>query len=280
MPKRSRESSVSSSVLKKLKADPVVRALTKKVKAKRSSSRSTGVYGRYQGTGKERKYFNVSLNNYKLDQTAEVVTSDGAGANLTGWPESGIAANAFAITHFGNIPQGVAGCQRIGRKVVIKSIQGKAAITYGQTVNWNNSKQWTSVRIVLVQDMQANGAVPPVVTDVASNPAVFQNVQSATTLVNALPNLYTKGRYRILYDKTITFNPVGSYNPAAYSCPYQTKNISFFKRCNIPIEYDTSDLNGNIGSIRMNAITMLAGCDNSDDVVTVSGNFRVRYEDD
>lgn len=240
--------------------------------------------------GAEKKFINFFCNGIVIDQTAEVLGTGASGdlqvANDVGSP----VAN---VTHFTEIGQNSTACGRIGRKVRLTEITGRIILTFTPTAT-GQSQNWTTLRLVLVQDKQANGAIPTPVNIAGTGNAVFQNVQSSTTLVGAQPSMFNEDRFKILIDKQIVFEPAVGWTSSLTSGtmpggPYSATNAgagasqarqwNFKKKLNIPVEYDTQVATGGISSVRSNSLIMLVGSDNVDDQCRIGGTFRVRYVD-
>jgi len=249
------------------------------IRRRLGASQSGGWSGRFTGGGgKERKFVNFGVRDYQIDQTAEFVPNTA----LFQYPESGVEASKVGAAHLTQIPQGISGSSRIGRKCSVKSIQGKLKFDWAPGYS-TPSLMWTTVRVALIQDTQCNGAIPPgPVTQESQTPAPYQSFESATTLPNALSNLYCKGRYKILWDKQFVFQmSANNQTTGTTVAPLgQGKNFSFFKRCNIPLEFDTTNVTGEIASLRSNGVFIAAGADNADDGVRMTATIRIRFDDD
>lgn len=158
------------------------------------------------------------------------------------------------------IPQGVTESTRVGRKCTIKSIEVKFnSIMVPAAANGSDV-----VAIYLVLDKQCNGAAAAV-TDVFA--------QAATTV--AFMNLANSERFVIMKKWVYTHNAaagtVGALAPSV-------KHFEYFRRCNIPIEF--SSTTGAITEIKSNNLFLIAGTQGqTDDLITVSGNVRVRFSD-
>lgn len=159
------------------------------------------------------------------------------------------------------IPQGVTESTRVGRKCVIKSIQLKGII---QLVPGASAQASTTVALYLMQDTQTNGAA-----------AAAGDVFTGTNFPIALHNLSNSQRFKTLKKWTWTFNPPSGATTALSNV---NRYMTYYKRLNVPIEY--SSTTGAITEIRTNNIFLMAGADgNSDDLVSFSGNCRVRFTD-
>jgi len=199
--------------------------------------RTGGYYGRFAGRGAELKFFDTATS-FSIDTSPEVP-----------------ATGQLVL-----IPQGVTESTRVGRKCVIRSIQGRWDLRFNPAAGASAD---TSYAIYLVLDKQCNGAA-------AAYTDVF--VQSVAT--QFFHNLANSGRFVVLKKWVGTFNSGAgvstAYNPV-------TKHIDWYKKCNIPIEY--SSTTGAITEIRSNNIFLIAGAYNSDDTIGVVGNVRVRFSD-
>jgi len=160
------------------------------------------------------------------------------------------------------VPQGVEESQRVGRKITIKSINIRWIVSSGAGTSGSDS-----LRLLLVQDTQANGAA-------ATYSGVGGVLESDS--VTAFRNLENSNRFIIHKDWFINMNPtagiVGAFNQT-------NKVITFNKKCNIPIEFDSSASTGAIGTIRSNNLFLLARSAAVDDGYQCAGVVRIRYTD-
>jgi len=160
------------------------------------------------------------------------------------------------------VPQGVEESQRVGRKITIKSINIRWVISAGAGTTASDT-----LRLMLVQDTQANGAA-------ATYSGVGGVLESDT--VTAFRNLENSNRFIVLKDWFFSLNPtagiVGAFNSTQ-------KSITFNKKCNIPIEFDSSASTGAIGTIRSNNLFLLARGGVVDDGYQCTGVVRIRYTD-
>lgn len=158
------------------------------------------------------------------------------------------------------IPQGVTESTRVGRKCTVKSIMGRLDIAYSPAAA---AIAATSAAIYLVLDKQANGAA-----------ASASDVFTSTALTQALHNLANSQRFVVLKKWVFALNSTAGATTAYNSF---VKHIEFYKKCNIPLEF--SSTTGAITELRSNNLFLLAGAYNTDDLVGVSGNIRVRFSD-
>ncbi len=203
--------------------------------------RTGGYYGRYTGRSGELKFHDVDL-------------------------DDGSIAGAGTITATINIiPQGVTEVQRVGRKCTIKSVNWKYRCEIPEVDAVATPATGDTARIILFLDKQANGATAAVL-DVLET-ASFQSFR----------NLANSGRFNILMDKVVTLNYSGMASDGA-GVVSQAKVIregSFYKSCNIPIEF--SSTTGAIGEIRSNNLSVLLI--SSDGVMVFTSKFRLRFSD-
>lgn len=159
------------------------------------------------------------------------------------------------------IPQGTTESQRIGRKCVIKSINIRGFQYFAPGAA---ATATTSTWIYIVVDKQANGAA-----------AAVTDVFVANTLATTFRNLANSQRFVVLGKIKTTFTASAgvttAYNPVS-------RTFDWYKKCSIPMEY--SSTTGAITEIKSNNIFLVAGSDgNTDDLVTVAGNCRIRFSD-
>lgn len=198
------------------------------------ATRKSGYYGRF-GKGGELKFLDTTL------------------ATNTAIPAAGVVHPNLVV-----VPQGDGQSERTGRKIVVKKIQIRGEFTTTAT------DVGDGVRILIVQDMQANGAV-------FTTANVLQTADWRSWI-----NLENSDRFKVLYDNTTKLYP-GPFDGVD-----QTQVITPFKvlkKCSIPIIYDSSATTGAIGTQRSNSIAVLA--------ISLNNNLsglgyiaRIRYEDD
>ncbi len=192
-----------------------------RVSARRKGyGRTSGYYGRYlPGKAQELKF-------HDLDIT-----------------DADVAVNGTIIEPSCNlIAQGVTESQRIGRKCTIKSINWRFNIQLDNGVATQTTGE--TVRIILYLDKQANGAAATVTAILEAD-----DYQSFNNLAN-------KSRFRTLMDRTFDLNvQAASGNGTTDDTSRFAVNDAFYKKCNIPIEYDSTT--GALTEIRSNNIGVL-----------------------
>jgi len=167
-----------------------------------------------------------------------------------------------AITLLNGLTQGTTSVTRIGSRIEVKSVQFKYNFQSGTTATGV-----TPIRIKIVYDKEANGALP-VATDIM-----------ATDQIDGLNNLYTAGRFLTMYDQT--FNPVSAGGSNATAAGNQAQLCEGYVKCNLPTKY----LNSNFGDYRdisSGAIYVIAWSNGSafgGAGFDGTANFRIRYTD-
>lgn len=159
-----------------------------------------------------------------------------------------------------SIAQGTGESQRIGRKITLKSIGWKFEMTLPSTTLIAQTS--ASVRLIFVLDKQCNGTAP----------SVAQVLEDSS--YQSFNNLSNKSRFRTLMDRNYTIESPAIVDGVS-SVPGKIQD-SFYKKCNIPIEYD--GVTGGLTEIRSNNLFVLllgAGVQ----TVTMTSRMRIRYSD-
>ncbi len=204
--------------------------------------RTGGYYGRYKGPVSEMKFHDLDIDDASIALGGTIIADS---CNL--------------------IAQGVTESQRVGRKCTIMGINWRYNVTLSAATNQNNSSE--IVRLVLYQDKQCNGAAATVTGLVETS-----DYQSFNNLAN-------KNRFNILMDRTYQLNATaGSGRGATDTLSYgeHTVQDSFYKKCTIPIEYDSTT--GAITEIRSNNIgVMIFGATGG--ISSFGSKMRLRFTD-
>lgn len=191
-----------------------------------------------QDTGDELKIFDTT-NTFNIDTTGEV-------------PATG---------QLNLVPQGTDEDERVGNKMVIKSIQMRGTMVYSPGASANACDV---SHMYLVLDTQANGAA-----------AAVTDVFNSSNLAVAMRNHDNQKRFKILRHFEHVWN-TGAGVTTAYN--QMAQPYFFYTKCNIPINY--SGATGAIGEIRKNNLFLLAGtAAQSDDLIAVLGLCRITYSD-
>ncbi len=205
--------------------------------------RTSGFYGRYAGSGTEFKFFDVDV-----DDAAIAV--------------AGTIAASTVLT----IAEGNGESNRVGRKVTVRNIGWRFQVKL--TAAAAGSAASDSVRVILYLDKQTNGSAATATMILESD-----DYQSFNNLAN-------KGRFRVLMDRTYDVNASsgsGRGTTDTMSFGDVVVNDTFFKKCNIPIEYDNSASDGSLGSMRSNNIGVLLL--SKDGHCGFESKMRFRYSD-
>jgi len=216
------------------------------VGAGRGFLRTGGYYGRFKGraarSGGELKFLDTAL------------------------AASAVAQAGTVAPNINVIPQDSTESGRIGRKVTIKSIWFKGMIQKDGAAATANTSD--NVRIIVVQDKQANGAAF----------AVTDYLETANFLSHK--NLANSNRFVCLSDQTFALScPSGSYTGAAASFGEQRKTWNKYIKCNIPIEFDAAFADGRLATQRSNSVAVIY-ISESATISTIQYNVRIRYSDD
>ncbi len=163
------------------------------------------------------------------------------------------------------IAEGNGESNRVGRKIVIKSLHWRGLIGIPATATSGGAAA-DITRLIVYQDKQTNGAA-----------ATVLNILE-TANIHSFLNLSNSGRFVILFDRQYANNSQGAGGNGTTN--FTSENQLAFqwnKTLEIPVEYDNSVTTGAIGSIRSNNIGMLFI--SSAGTTVVDSKFRVRYTD-
>jgi len=157
------------------------------------------------------------------------------------------------------VPQGTTESQRIGRKITIKSIaikgyiEGNGVASTAQLVQMN-----------LILDKQCNGAA-----------AAYNDVYVSNS-INAHRNMANSERFDVLKTWRIPINPQVTIIAGTSFLPTY-KNFKYYKKCNIPIEFNNTT--GAIAEIRSNNLSLIAISAGGDDTANFTATARITYSD-
>ncbi len=209
----------------------------------RGYTRTSGYYGRYAPTGGELKFHDVDVDDAVIAQ-------------------NGVIQNTGTINI---IAQGTTESTRVGRKCVIKSILWKYNLGLVTSASLTIKD---TVRMIVYLDRQCNGATAAAsgITGIL----LTDDYQSFLNLANS-------GRFKILYDKTHALNIVGGggNGTANDSAPYHI-NRTFYKSCNIPLEFNSTA--GALTEIRSNNIGIVT-FSKEGSVSVLDSKIRLRFSD-
>lgn len=206
-------------------------------------TRNVGYYGKFSGANQELKFHDLDIDDVDVDVGGTILEPS-----------------------INKIAQGVGESQRVGRKCVIKSIQWQyyhhIDLVIAATVAFP-----AVYRLILYLDKQCNGVAASVLDILETN-----NFQSHRNLAN-------KNRFNILMDRTVSLNRGAGAGISSganfFWCPV-TQNYKFYKKCNIPIEFDGTT--GVIAGIKSNNLGVLILADRGEIGQFIS-KMRVRFTD-
>ncbi len=207
--------------------------------------RKTGWY-RAPNSGPELKFFDGTM-------TDVVVASGGV-----------IPLNCMII-----IDQGVSEQQRIGRKIVLRSIMMRYDISLPEQDAAATPPPGDTLRILIVHDKQCNGTTATVIGD---GGPLFTND------INTFNNLNNKSRFRTLMDRTHNLNYVtlASDGAGLVSSAEVQEHHTWFKKINIPLEY--SGATGALTEVRSNNLFCVIMGERSH--AGFDARFRLRFSDE
>ncbi len=204
--------------------------------------RTSGYYGRYgpQANRPELKFHDISISDAVVAATA-----------------------ALPIDSCVKIAQGTTESTRIGRKCTVKSINWRFIVQLAAGLVTTTTSD--VVRVILFLDKQCNGAT-----------AAAGDILETTTDYQSFNNLANKNRFRTLMDRSYNLNASsGGGNTGSATFGEFAIHDSFYKKCNIPIEYDSTA--GAITEIRSNNIAvLLVSQGNSSSFIS---SMRIRFSD-
>lgn len=208
-----------------------------KGKALTSGSRSYTTRGRYADSG-ELKFHDLDINDASVAQNGTIIED---------------SCNTIA--------QGVTESQRIGRKCTIRAINWRYEFEMIPTGPSSDEV----IRLILYLDKQCNGATATITGILESDD--FQSFN----------NLANKSRFTILMDRTVTQNLSGlGGNGTTNIFGSSTIIGSFYKKCNIPIEYDSTT--GAITEVRSNNLGVLI-LGKTGGLTVFGSKMRLRFSD-
>lgn len=169
------------------------------------------------------------------------------------------AAGAFTL--LSGVAQGDDFNERVGRKIIIKSLLIRIAFS---SVADTSAPIGDTIRMLVFQDLQTNGAAPGL-TDVLSGIEPFDPM-----------NLNNRERFRVLIDKMVSL-PANAYAAGALSTGSPTpKSMKLYKKLNTQQVF--SGTGNTVASIATGSIYMLLLA-NNDNVSTSQFSTRIRFLD-
>ncbi len=207
---------------------------------RRGHDRTSGFYGKYRGgRNMELKFHDIDIDDAVIAQAGTITDS------------------------INKIAQGTTEVTRIGRKCTIKSINWRYDLIMAAATS--SSAASDVVRIILYLDKQCNGAT-------ATATAILESDD-----YQSFNNLANKSRFRTLMDRTYSLNAqAGGGDGTTEDYAENITHDSFYKKCNIPVEFDSTA--GAITEIRSNNIGILV-LSKVGGIATFTSKLRIRFSD-
>lgn len=161
---------------------------------------------------------------YKTENTQELKFFD------TSQVDTVVPTTGQILTSINLVSQGIAENQRIGRKIVIRSIAMRWFYNLQFQQDQPDIGGGDTLRIIVFLDKQANGAA-------ASVSGILEATQ-----IESYRNLANKNRFDILMDRKFTLNRKIAVTDGTNTSttPLLQKFTQWYKRCEIPIEFDST----------------------------------------
>lgn len=221
-------------------------ARTALVASQRGFVRTGGFYGRYRRGGRSTSCCGTQ-GELKFLDTARAAAA--------------VATGGTVDTNLVVIPQDDTESGRNGRKVVVKNLWFHGELVVPNTVT--NTADTDTIRLLVVQDKQANGAA-----------FTAAQVMAQVDYIG-FRNLENQSRFKILWDTSMTINASTQVVNSTGDC---SKQWSKYIKCNIPMYYDSTATSGAITTQRSNSVAVLAFTRAG--LMTLAYRCRIRYTDD
>jgi len=164
------------------------------------------------------------------------------------------------------IPGGVGKIERIGRSILVHSVNWRFTLTMAQSNNFLAPENSDVVRLMVILDRQCNGTG-----------AITSEVLSTTNFLS-FNNLDNSSRFTTLMDRTYDTNYKAApfeVELAHFAAQEQHFSDTFFKSVSIPIEY--SDEDADLEAVSCNNIFILVISKRA--IADIDSRFRIRYTD-
>jgi len=158
-----------------------------------------------------------------------------------------------------SIPQGTSSSQRVGAKIIVRSIQFNGCV---RTINTTSPSQQVKVALCLDRQNYGNTA--------ASATLLWTNVFN-TTAVESLRNLNMAKRYKVLWQRRYAISPQSAGDDAF--------NIKYYRRCYIPVEYNSDSTGGAFTDFLKGILFIQCAGTEPTNGCNVVGYVRIRYTD-
>lgn len=200
-------------------------------------------------------------------------------------PTGAVSANISDSSGF-YVPQlcnmGTGSYNRVGRKQFLHSIRISGAVFWLSKQDSGGSVTYPNrLRMALVWDKQPSGALP-VYSDIF---AVTTADGTTTPFFSANQNYANTGRFHVIRDKWITFNPVSGSAASATTGVVEQRQVDMFVKLNKETVYSGNTVppsGPTISDISSGALYLIvkAGYNNAENYVDCTNlKCRVRYTD-
>lgn len=197
--------------------------------------------------------------------------------------ESTAAVTTTARSSLVSPDVGATSGQRVGQKIVVKSIQFKGRVEVKPETTGGAGPSMTGApvarfKLMLVVDKQSNGALPGVGDLLNPAPNAWQ--------VDFHNKIGSADRFHTLWTHTYTVQPSGAYLGTAdqWETFPRYQKVEFYKKLNLPVTFAAGSASDdrNASYVRTNNVFMVMMRENTDAVagtLHLGGVFRVRWED-
>jgi len=185
----------------------------------RAPLRTGGFYGGYYKRGREE---------------LKTIDTDGVSGTIT---------SVGAVTLLNGVAQGTDYTERIGRKVMLRSILWRGFVTPSSATSL---PEGAFFRYIIFYDAQTN-AVAPAVTDVLQ-----------TNAYDSPLNLTNRDRFKVLVDKYCTVNAVTFTTGALSAGSPMPKHLKFYRKFMMEVIFGSTG--GTVGSIQTGGLFLLTIC--------------------
>jgi len=169
------------------------------------------------------------------------------------------------------LSQGTSEQDRIGRKIIVKSLYIRAHIKLLDNLALPY-KYPQQLRFMIVEDRQANGILLTV-ADLLETPPV------GVPFIHAANNLANKQRFKVHMDKVYALNFVNSWTNSTDSAYYQQgKDIVFkyYKKFDLPVEFSGTGTS-TMSNIQSTNLSYVFITENTDASCQIEGLSRIRF---
>ncbi len=162
------------------------------------------------------------------------------------------------------VVQGQEESQRIGRKIVIKSLSLKGTLTLAAAVAGTTTSCLVTMKII--QDKATNKTLFPVLS-----------LLEADTF-DSFNNLANRTRFKVLRSCTYRFKAGGGTDSAAILFSEDIRHVEEHLNMNLPIEYDNTAATGAITTVTQNSLHVVFQASTTN-LVASDIKMRIRYTD-